>query len=71
MTISVLDTLELPIADRIRLVAAIWESIADTPEAIELTPEVRQLLAERLEAHQKNPNAGSPWSEVKSRLLRK
>ena len=71
MAISVLDTLELSVPDRLRLVAEIWESIAETPDAIQLTPETRRLLSERLEAHRKNPNAGSPWAEVKNRLLKK
>ena len=60
MAISVLDTLELPVQDRLRLVAEIWESIVESREAIQLTPETRQLLAKRLEAHRRNPNAGSP-----------
>ncbi len=71
MAISVLDTLELPVQDRLRLVAEIWESIAETPEAIHLTPETRRLLADRLEAYRKNPDKGSPWAEVKARLLKK
>ena len=71
MAISVLDTLELPVPDRLRLVVEIWESIAETPEAIQLTPETRRLLMERLEAHRANPRNGSPWKEVKNRLLSK
>ena len=71
MAISVLDTLELLVQDRLRLVAEIWESIAETPEAIPLTTETRQLLAERPEAHRRDPNDGSPWAEAKNRLLSK
>lgn len=71
MKISAIDTLELPVGDRIRLVAEIWESIALAPEAIQLTEETRQLLAQRLEAHRANPAAGSPWTEVKNRILSK
>jgi putative addiction module component (TIGR02574 family) len=71
MPISAIDTLELPIGDRIRLVAEIWESIAVAPDAIQLTEETRQLLARRLEAHRTNPAMGSPWSEVKKRILSK
>jgi len=70
MAISVVDALDLPVQDRLRLVAQIWDSIAETPEAIQLTPETRRLLVERLEAHRKNPNAGSPWAEVKARLIK-
>ena len=71
MAISVIDTLELPVPDRLRLVAEIWESIAEAPEAIQLTEETRALLAKRMEAHRANPAAGSPWSEVRSRILAK
>lgn len=70
MAISVLDALELPVQDRLRLVAQIWDSIAETPEAIQLTPETRTLLAQRLEAHRNAPGAGLPWAEVKARLLK-
>ena len=71
MAISVLDTLDLPVRERPRLVAETWESIAETPEAIQLTHDTRRLLAERLEALRKDPNAGSSWLEVQSRLLKK
>ena len=71
MAISVIDALELPVQDRIRLVAEIWDSIAEAPEAIQLTEETRQLLAKRMDAHRANPTAGSPWSEVKNRILSK
>ena len=71
MAISVIDTLEIPVEDRIRLVAEIWESIAEVPDAIQLTEETRQLLARRMEAHRANPTAGSPWSEVRQRILSK
>jgi len=70
MAISVIDALELSVQDRLRLVAQIWDSIAEAPEAIPLTPETRKLLAQRLEAHRNEPGAGSPWAEVKARLLK-
>jgi putative addiction module component (TIGR02574 family) len=69
MKFSAADTLELPISERIKLVAEIWDSIAECPEQIELTDETRQLLRKRLAAYRANPNAGSPWAEVKSRIL--
>ena len=71
MAISVIDTLELPVPDRLRLVAEIWESIAEAPEAIQLTEETRALLEKRMEAHRTNPGTGSPWAEVKNRILTK
>ena len=69
MKISAADVLELTIDERIQLVAEIWDSIAEHPETIEVTPEVRALLDERLAAYRKDPDAGSPWSEVKERIL--
>jgi len=61
--------LDLPVPDRIRLVQAIWDSIAEVPEAVPLTEAERQLLDGRLEAYYRNPGEGAPWAEVKARLL--
>ena len=47
----------------------IWDSIAECPEEIELIPLTRKLLAKRLAAYRTNPDAGSPWSEVKRRII--
>jgi len=69
MKFSAADTLELPISERIQLVAEIWDSIAECPEQIELSKETRQLLRKRLAAYRANPSAGSPWAEVKRRIL--
>jgi putative addiction module component (TIGR02574 family) len=42
------DVLELPIDERLKLVEAIWDSIAEVPEAVELTEEQRAELDRRL-----------------------
>lgn len=60
---------ELPIQERIRLVEALWDTIAEHPESIELTPAERRELDRRMEAYLKNPSEGTPWPEVKSKLL--
>jgi len=39
------------------------------PEKIELTPSTRKLLAKRLAAYRTNPDEGSPWKEVKRRIV--
>ncbi|MGH8514507.1 MAG: addiction module protein [Gammaproteobacteria bacterium] len=46
--ISIAEILELPVQERIRLVELIWESIAAVPEAVEVTPEIKAELEERL-----------------------
>jgi putative addiction module component (TIGR02574 family) len=69
MKFSAADTLELPVSERIQLVAEIWDSIAECPEQIELSDATRRLLRKRLAAFRANPSAGSPWAEVKNRIL--
>lgn len=65
---SAADVVQLPIAERLRLVEEIWNSIAEAPEAIDLTPADKRLIDERLEARQRDPGAGSPWEEVYRRI---
>ncbi len=69
MKITAADTLELPISERIQLVTEIWESIAECPNQIQLTEATKKLLIQRLEASRKNPEASTPWEEVKTRIL--
>lgn len=64
------DVQELPVSERLDLVGEIWDSIAQVPDALELTEAQRAELDRRLEAYRRDPKAGSPWPEVKARLLR-
>jgi putative addiction module component (TIGR02574 family) len=68
MKISAADTLDLPISERIQLVTEIWDGIAEYPEKIEITAQTKALLAKRLANHRVNPDHGSPWDEVKTRI---
>ena len=52
------------------MVEAMWDSIAEEYEELELSSEVKRLLDERLEAHKNNPNEGSGWNEVKAKIKR-
>ena len=63
------DVLELPVEERLELVGDIWDSIAQVPDAVELNPAQRAELDRRLEAYRRDPKAGSPWAEVKARIL--
>jgi len=65
MKVSAAETLDLPVSERIQLVTEIWDSVAEFPDEIELTPATRKLRAKRLVA---NPDEGSPWQEVKQRV---
>ena len=68
MSISVM--LKLPVAERIRLVEAIWDSIAAAPEALQLTDAEREELDRRWNAYERDPSLGSPWAEVRARIQR-
>lgn len=79
-SIRLSDVLELSVSERLKLVEAIWDSIADgpeapeapdAPEALELSDAQRAELDRRLEEYERNPSAGSPWSEVKARVLKR
>ena len=49
-SITLDEVLQLPVPERIRIVEAIWDSIANTPEALELTDEQKAELDRRLES---------------------
>ena len=68
--ISISDVVQLPVEERLRLIEQIWDSITAVPEAVVLTDAQRKELDARLEAHRRNPSEGSPWPEVKQRLMR-
>ena len=69
MAIDISKVLELPVDERIELVQQIWDSIAEVPEAVRLTDAQKRELERRLKAYESDPSAGSPWAEVRERLL--
>lgn len=71
MTRLLQDILNLSVSERILMVEAIWNSIADKEGEMELTPYHKQLLDERLEQHKRNSDEGSDWDDVKRRIHNK
>jgi len=69
MRVTAADLLELTVAERIQLVGDIWDTVAEVPEAVEVTEAVRAVVRERLAAYRRDPKAGSPWAEVRGRIL--
>jgi putative addiction module component (TIGR02574 family) len=67
--LPVAQILELPVAERIRLVELIWESVAAVPEAVPVSDELKAELDRRLSDFEANPEAGSPWEEVRERIV--
>lgn len=68
-SISASEIAEMPIQQRIQLVEDIWDSIAGMPQAVEMPEWHKQELENRLAAYHANPKEGSPWQEVKKRVL--
>ena len=67
--VSLADVLELSLPERIQLVEDIWDSIAAVPQALPLTGAQREELDRRLEDYRQHPEVGSPWDDVKRRIL--
>lgn len=69
MPIDLAEVLALPIEERIQLAQSIWDSVAAVPEAVQLTEDQRLELEVRLKEYRDNPTVGSPWSEVRERII--
>ncbi|MBI3449720.1 MAG: addiction module protein [Acidobacteria bacterium] len=66
------EILRLSVEERLRLVDAVWESIASHPGSLPLNDAQRAELDRRLTEHCENPEAARPWSDVRdSSSLRK
>jgi putative addiction module component (TIGR02574 family) len=67
----VAEILELPIAERMQLIEAIWDSISAAPEALPLTEWQREELDRRLAELEADPASGSSLEEVFARIRRR
>jgi putative addiction module component (TIGR02574 family) len=66
------DYKNLSIPERILLVEEIWDSIADESADIELSPEHKNLLKERLAEYKKlDKSERKTWDEIKSKAKSK
>ena len=63
-----LNIRELSIADRIRLVDEIWDSIADERAEVEITEAQREEIDRRLLLYREGRERGIPWEVVKKRV---
>lgn len=63
------EIVSLDVEDRIRLVEAIWDSIAVEPGRLELTDAQRKELEHRLASHASSPDEVVAWEEVKAEAL--
>lgn len=74
MNTTLLDEAKrLGVDERIQLVTAIWDTVAEDANVASLpvSDSHRLELDRRLEDRQRNPEAESPWSEVAARLRKR
>ncbi len=57
----------LPIADRLRAVETLWDSIA-AEAPVSISPEQRAEIRRRVEAHEKHPEDLLSWDQVLDQL---
>jgi len=60
---------KLPVEERLLLIGELWDSVADETESLPLSFELKAELDRRLDAADKDPEAGVPWEEVKKDTL--
>jgi len=65
------EILNLPPAERLRLLEAIWDSLTEVPEAIPVSQELRDELERRLQNYYRNPDSARPWEEIKDAIFRR
>ena len=58
----------LPLEQRIQLLDALWESLAEDGYNPSLTPQQAEELDRRLAAHRRNPDDVIPWESIKEEL---
>ena len=63
------EILNLSVAERIQLVADVWDSIAAEREELPLTDEEQREVDGRLADAESSPAVGRSWAEVKGRLI--
>ena len=68
MKLDLDEVLRLPLAERVRLVEAIWDSIAADSAALPLTDAQRAELDRRLAEHEANPDDVVSWEDIKASI---
>ena len=59
---------ELTPDEKVRYVGTLWDRIVEDQDALSLSEAQRRLIRERLTAHEANPAAARPWSEVRREI---
>ncbi len=61
----------LNVEERLKLIESLWESLIVDPSNVPVTEAQKQLLNERLNEIESGDDSGTPWDEVKARILKR
>jgi putative addiction module component (TIGR02574 family) len=62
------ELFRLSVAERLEILEALWDSIPEDDEALDLTPEQREDLDLRVAESNADPDGGTPWSDARERI---
>ena len=65
---NTIDIAKLSPEERLELLEQLWDSLADTPDAVPLTDAQREELDRRLDDLDREGPIGIPWNEVLDRI---
>jgi putative addiction module component (TIGR02574 family) len=62
------QAMHLSVQEKLDLISALWDSMAEHPENIPVPDWQLKELERRIEAQRTNPQPGEPWDEVKREI---
>jgi len=62
---------QLSVAERLKLVEDIWDSIGEDAGAVPVPGEVLEEAQRRLIEHRRDPKSAIPWDQVKEELFKR
>jgi putative addiction module component (TIGR02574 family) len=68
MASSPVDLSRLSVPERLALLEELWDSLASEHGAAPISPELAAELDRRLADVERDPDAGSPWADVRARI---
>ena len=71
ITATVAEIRSLSVDERLAIVEAIWDSILADADELDVTPDERKLIEQRLTAYLANPNDVVAWDDVKGRAMQR
>ena len=57
--------------EKLLLINELWDSLSSQEDDLPVPESHKRILDKRLREHEANPETGSTWEEVKSRILKK